>query len=298
MKHLDQLWKLLPQLGNKVEFKEENIQAFLEEIEAVVRGSALGRSPSISPSQTNQTVRQLWFCLNDVESTYNPDQFKPASKMKMLFSSVCEHVLILLLKEAGANIDVPKGRIHVEFTTPKGNIIKMSGTDDYRIDDEVVDCKMPDAEVYKTKFKSAKALVKGDVFGYIPQGNCYAKGAGKEFGGWDICNTSTGEIKHISAKTIDMEKSMGAFFNRYDEAVEAGDVMPDCQFSSWSHYDGTRKSMQTTKFSAANPQPFLELSDGVLPWECSRCIRRDTCWTDLERIDKPKDGVRHRVVIV
>ena len=295
MKHLDLLAELLPQLGNKVVFKEENVQALLEEVKAIVEGSAYGRSPSISPSQTNLTVRQLWYVLNGFTDVYNPDQFKPESKMKMLFSSVCEHVLILLLKEAGANIEVPKERIHVEFTTPKGRLVKINGTDDYRIDGEVVDCKMPNEEVYKDKFKSTKKLKEGDVFGYVPQGHCYAKGADKNFMGWDVCCTSTGKIKHISAKGIDMEASIQPFLIRYDEAMDAEDETPDCSFRSMSHYDRSKGGMMTTQFSADSPQEFLELSGNVLPWECSRCPWRDTCWANLERIEKASGSVRHRL---
>lgn len=295
MEHLDKLAALLPQLGNKVVFKDEDMQDFLEEVKSVMKGSAYGRTPSISPSQTSLTVRQLWYILNDITDVYNPDQFKPSSKMKMIFSSVCEHVLILLLKEAGANIEVPKSRIHVEFTTPKGNVVKMSGTDDYRIDGQIVDCKMPSEDVMKDKFKSVNALVEGDKFGYIPQAGCYSKGSGLPFMGWDICCTSTGKIKHISAETIDLDAGMLPFLNRYDEAVEAKEV-PDCQFSTYWKYDRDTKTMIHTVFSFEGRQAYLEGSGGLIPWQCSRCPWRDTCWIEeIERIDKPNEVVRHKV---
>ena len=272
MNHLDKLMQFLPNLGNNHKLDEGNVQDCLKEIEAVLKGSAKGRKASISPSQTNLTPRQIWFTLNGFESVYNPDQFKPSSKLKMLFSSVCEHVFALMLKEAGVDLQAPKGKIRVVIDTPDGHEIEMFGSDDYRIDGKIVDCKMPNEENYKKKFKSAAALADGDIFGYLPQAHLYSEGEQMEFVGWDVVCSSTGKFKHLNAEGLDLYASLDKFKNNYDIAKQAHTFEDaPCEFD------------------------YVEDS-GNIPWQCTRCRFRDVCWDSLERIEKPNEVVRHRYV--
>lgn len=269
MNHLDKLKQFLPNFGNNHVLDEGNVQACLKEIEAVLKGSAKGRKASISPSQTNLTPRQIWFTLNGFEEVYNPDQFKATSKLKMLFSSVCEHIFVLMLKEAGVDVEAPKGKIRVVIDTPDGHEIEMFGSDDYRVDGKIIDAKMPNEETYNKKFKNAKTLEEGDLFGYRAQAHLYSEGEQMEFAGWDIICSSTGKFKHISAEGLDLAASLDNFKANYDAAIKA-----------------------KTAEEAHCPFDYVE-EKGTIPWQCSRCRFRDVCWDNLKRIEKPNEVVRH-----
>lgn len=268
------LREYLSDFGNKKKIDGQNLEQCLSEIKAVLEGSAKGRKASISPSQTNMTPRQLWFTLNGFENEYNPDQFKEFSKLKMLYSSVCEHVLSLLMKEAGLDFEAPKERLKVVITTPDGHEVEMVGSDDGSLDGNVIDIKMPNEEVFKTKFKSPKYLAENDMFGYLPQAYLYSKAKGQPFSGWIVSCASTGAVKFISAKGINLEESLDEFKENYDLAMKA-------------------------KTYEEAPCKFDYIDDkGKIPWQCSRCRFRDACWGDqnLIRIENKSGSLRHEYV--
>ena len=60
--------------------------------------------------------------------SYNPDQFKPQAKLKMLNNSILEHVFVFLMKEAGINVEAPKNKVKIEIVSPQGNPIVMHGS--------------------------------------------------------------------------------------------------------------------------------------------------------------------------
>lgn len=266
--HLDKLEEMLSKLGSNYEPSEENIKECMSAIEDSIRSAFKRRKPSISPSQTGLTERQIWFITNGHTDVYNPDQFKPETRLKMLVSSVAEHLIVMLMREGGVDVKNVQKRLKVKIEEAG---MELTGSNDYEIDG-VVDCKVTNSDSFKTKFRSAKTLAENDHFGYLGQAYLYAKGSGKYFQGWDVFDANTFKFKHVSAKNIQKELK-----EAYDEFVSKLHVA-----SLMDHWDDV--------------EPCYELehtnSGTRLAWQCSRCPWRDTCWPNIEE-ERRGTVVRH-----
>lgn len=280
MKHLDTLRHHLSTLGNGEPIQnKEALDRCVDEIRTTIEASVLGRKPSISPSGTEHSPRYFRHILDGTTDVYNPDQFKPQAKLKMLINSVVEHIIVLLMEEAGINVEAPKNRVAVSILSPAGNKIEMRGSYDYTIDGEIVDAKVVNRENFMGKFKSSSAIANNDIFGYLLQGYLYETGEGKPFVGWDVFCGDDMRFRHVSARSIkgDIEQKLNRFGDRYDQAVRADSVweLPLCH------------KLETTNRNG------VPLDGTRLAWQCSRCPFRDTCFKNLREERKPNDVVRH-----
>lgn len=294
MNHLNVFRSYLSTLGNGEPLaNNEAMDRCIEEIRKTLEASIRGRSPSISPSGTENAPRYFKHILDGNTDVYNPDQFKPQAKLKMLINSVVEHVIVLLMEEAGINVEAPKNRVSIEITSPAGNVISMKGSYDYTIDGKIVDAKVVNRDNYAGKFRSSSSLANSDVFGYLLQGYLYEKGEGKPFVGWDVFCGDDYRMRHVSSLPIkgDVEAKLARFGGRYDTALEAESAydLPLCY------------SLETEKLSWPDQQPTGVLLENPftgehgtrIAWQCSRCPFRDECFKDLREERKQNDVVRH-----
>lgn len=239
---------------------EENIETLLSDVEKCVLSFFKGRKNSISPSQTSMTERQLWFTLNGYQDK-NPDAFKPETRIKMLVSSVAEHLIVFLMKEAG--IEITNQQASTEISEEDAGV-EMRGSIDYELDGQIRDFKCTSDENFRTKFRGGPTLAKNDPFGYLAQAELYSRGMGKEFGGWDVFNLNTGAIKSVAASSIkhEMEHQVDFFQYKLDTAREARRFsdLPMCH-------------------------PIRE--DGVVAWQCSRCNFVKQCFPDAVNEGEP-----------
>lgn len=296
MKHLDTLRQYLPTLGNGEPLtNQEALERCMSEIRNTIEASILGRKPSISPSGTENAPRYFKHILDGNTDVFNPDQFKPQAKLKMLINSVVEHVIVLLMEEAGINVEAPKNKMHVKIETPAGNIVEMAGSYDYTINGKIVDAKVVNKENFQGKFKSAKHLASNDIFGYLLQGYLYETGEGKPFYGWDVFCGDDYRFKHISSRNIQqgIQDKLERFGRRYDEALEAESAydLPLCYPLETKQTRLINGEFVQTNEPLTNP--FTGEEGTRIAWQCSRCPFRDSCFKNLTEERKPNDGVRH-----
>ena len=112
--------------------------------------------------------------------------------MRMMLGDLSEVLVNLIIKLAqGANITGAKTK--VAWQLAPDTVIE--GEDDIEIDNKVYDVKSASPWAYDNKWaKGWESLAADDSFGYIGQLIGYAKGQGKEPGGWIVLNKSTGEV--------------------------------------------------------------------------------------------------------
>ena len=272
MNHLDKLQQFLPNIGNRTEVSTERLDACLDAIRETIQGSFRGRKPSLSPSNTNLTARQIWFILEG-DDHCNTDQFKPTARFKMLVNSVVEHVLVLLMEEAGVDVKVNKEKVKLSLTTPDGHVIDMAGSYDYEIDGKIVDCKVVEPTNYSAKFKNSEKLKENDMFGYFNQAYCYSLATGKDFAGWDVLELSKGKMKFVPVNQEDLDGNLDKFLSAYDEAKRAKTYEDaHCEFSTMD-------------------------KDSKIRWQCSRCPFRDKCWEKYDLVEDRRDEVVRHIVI-
>jgi len=264
-------------VGNGVDADEELLEECLGAIKDTLRAQLKGRGlQKLSPSGTSATERQMWCMENGVETT-NRDQFKQATRLKMIVSSVAEHTIVYLMKEAG----IPIERCQERTETNLGEIT-LRGSWDYVLDGEVVDFKCTSDENYKDKFKSSKSLSESDPFGYKAQLSIYAQGAGLPAGGWHVYNLNTGDIKAIPFKGLEesADFEVHEFTNRLTESRKYDSVedIPVCQFPQNHWHKGN---------------PYVNGSGELqVAWNCARCNYLDKCWPNNKKTKQSIDKVR------
>tara|TARA_R100000951_G_scaffold63860_3_gene53622 strand:+ start:3314 stop:4003 length:690 start_codon:yes stop_codon:yes gene_type:complete len=216
MKPLNKLKKFLDEkVGKGHKPSPDNLSECLKEIEKGIVNTLKGRKPSISPSQTNKSVSDMWLILNGRGDEIVND-FSPELRLKMLAGTVLEPLFVLLMKEAGVEFDATQGKTEIKVTDD----FTMFGSYDYIIDGEVIDLKTTNMFSYSGKFKNQDTFAENDKYGYLGQAICYAKGAGKPFGGWHVLETNFFNFKELKADQLgyDMECAWDGFVERLSKA--------------------------------------------------------------------------------
>lgn len=268
---------------------ENNLSATLEAMEECLRSFFKGRKPSISPSGTNITPRQMKLIMEG-KMKHNPDQFKYNARLKMLLASLAEHMNVFLMKEAGLDIANEQRTVKVDIIHDGEKVGDMRGSNDYTLNGQVRDFKCSNAENFagshkdfkgnkiKAKWSSPSTLSEQDHFGYRVQGFIYDLGASKEgwsngFSGWDVFNLNTGEIKSVNAKSIMAETEMeyDQFCEMYSDVKEASsfEEFPYCE-DLWTDSKGRER----------------------LHWKCVRCQGVEACFPNSKRIEEGTSVMR------
>lgn len=143
---------------------EENLEAFCENLKALLRSRLAKQEPPSSPlrfSSLGKPDRQMWYEAHPEEGSKEP--ISAQTYVKFLYGDVVEQLFLFLAKEAGHTVE--SEQLEIEVDGIKGHI-------DAVIDGVVVDVKSASSYGFQ-KFKDNN--VHGDdPFGYVAQLAGYA----------------------------------------------------------------------------------------------------------------------------
>lgn len=192
----------------------ENIDWFVNRIREVVTRS-LGESgkakpPRLRASNIGKKDRELWFEFNQkrlgIDGTVlqiehgnevddlNSNFIDGPTYMKFLYGDIIEAILVLLMKEAGYNLDVSQEELAVDRVTGHADCI-VHHSNDQR---EVIDTKSASRFAFEPKFVKGDLLNGDDAFGYIGQNSHYRQATNADASGWLAANKDTGELAYLS----------------------------------------------------------------------------------------------------
>src|SRR5690606_6702193 len=123
--------------------------------------------------------RKLWYMMNTDVKQVN----KPSDYIKFLFGHILEHLVLLLVREAGHVVEDEQKKVELEG---------VEGTIDCKIDGVLVDVKSASNHGIK-KFKN-DTLTHDDPFGYLGQISGYTKAVGDEEAAFLAINKENGEL--------------------------------------------------------------------------------------------------------
>lgn len=225
MKPLNKLKKFLDkEVGNNAKVNDDIIAEMLSNIEDTIRSVFKGREPTISPSSTNMSTKDMWLILNGRANEVEKD-FSPELKLKMIAGGVLEHVIVALMEHAGVKFADKQKK--VELIIKEANNFKMKGTLDYIIEDKkhlkVWDMKTTNMFSFKNKFSSPDKLAENDKFGYLGQAKAYELGAGVPFGGWHVVETNFFNFNEVKADNIqyEIDNAWETFVYKLNKAINA-----------------------------------------------------------------------------
>jgi hypothetical protein len=172
---------------------EENLEAFAEGVKGSVK-RAIEEAGTKDTKHLRMSImglpnRKIWYMLN----TETPQVLKPSDYIKFIFGHILEHLLLLLVKEAGHIVANEQLEVVVDG---------IPGTLDCTIDGIPIDCKSASAYSFK-KFKN-DTLHLDDPFGYIGQISGYAEALGIEEGGFLVINKESGELVVTLLDSMDL----------------------------------------------------------------------------------------------
>lgn len=146
------------------EVKEENLEAFANDLKDILRDALSHQSDERSPlrfSALGKPDRQIWYDAHPEEGT--KEELRPQTLFKFLYGHVIEQLILFLAKEAGHSVEQQQAEVEVDGV--KGHI-------DAIIDGTVVDVKSASPYGYR-KFKDNR-VIEDDPFGYVAQLSGYA----------------------------------------------------------------------------------------------------------------------------
>lgn len=202
------------------------------------------RKPTLRMSNLGKPLRQLYYELND----YKKEPLSPQTKMKFLYGSICEELVLFLVKEAGYS--VTKEQMEVEVDGVKGHI-------DAFIEDVLVDVKSCSTRSFE-KFEKGK-LLEDDPFGYIAQLNGYAVTTGATRAAFLAIDKVLGKICLLEIKLgeYDVPKRISEV-----RTAVASDIPPE-------------RCYKPKPLSKTDKSGNLVLASG-----CGYCSHKFECWKD------------------
>lgn len=160
---------------NRHEPSEKNLEAFAENLKALMRRRLAGKSDeprtTLRFSNLGKPDRQLWYDEHPDESQ-PAETLSPKTEFKFLYGDLIEQLLLFLVKESGHDVQSEQGTVEVDG---------VRGSLDAVIDGVTVDVKSASPMSFK-KFESGR-LREDDPFGYIGQISGYASETTPESGG-------------------------------------------------------------------------------------------------------------------
>lgn len=208
---VDRLYSVFTNPDHKV--SPENIDWFVNRIREVVTKSlsesGKAKSPRLRASNIGKKDRELWFEFNqkrlgldgvmlqiehgneieDIPSSF----ISGDTYMKFLYGDITEALLVLLMKEAGYNVDVSQEELKVGEVSGHADC-KVTHEDGLK---EVIDTKSASRFAFEPKFVQGDLLNGDDPFGYIGQNSHYRQATNSDTSGWLAANKDTGEIAYL-----------------------------------------------------------------------------------------------------
>lgn len=211
-------------------------------------------------SNIGKPVCQLWYEKNEAEGEPKDYSFP----LRMAFGDATEVIFMAIAKAAGVDIT---GINEAGSITVNG--VKINGTSDVTISDEIWDVKSASSYAFKEKFNSPygyKNLLANDDFGYIAQGHGYEMAMGKPFKGWLVVSKETGDIAalEVPEEFKDSASDTVAMLERKITLLDS----PEFPGREYEDVEETFKKSKT--------------GNRILGKTCSYCQFRHTCWPDLK----------------
>lgn len=245
----------------KASFSEELIQEFGTRCMQILRDQFTEKAEkkfTLRMSNLGRPLRQL---LLDKQNGGKYTVSKEA-KLKYAIGHMYEALMLAVLKQSGVNVVDHDKRVELQVEDTK-----IYGTYDVKIDGKIYDIKTASPYSYEYKFTSPDTLRKSDSFGYFAQGFGYSLADDSPFGGWIVCNKTTGEFKVISINEPEHDKLQEEYRQAIFDTVKAvnSDVpMPPCP--------------------GVVDEVFGKTPTGnrVLNAECSFCEHKRTCHKEIQ----------------
>lgn len=208
---VDRLYSVFTNPDHKV--SPENIDWFVNRIREVVTKSlsesGKAKSPRLRASNIGKKDRELWFEFNQkklglegtmlqIEHGNEVDDLNSSfiggdTYMKFLYGDITEALLVLLMKEAGYDVNVDQTELKVNDVTGHADGIVTHNNGER----EVIDTKSASRFAFEPKFVEGSLLEGDDAFGYVGQNSHYRQATGADKSGWLAANKDTGEIAYL-----------------------------------------------------------------------------------------------------
>lgn len=203
---------------------------------------------------------KLWFEKNGYPAEPKDYSFP----LKMAFGDATEIILMAAMQAAQVDITGINEAGSIEVSG-----VKINGTSDVTISDEVWDVKSASAYSFKEKFNNPYGyahLKEKDDFGYIAQGHGYEMAIGKPFKGWLAVSKETGEVA----------------------ALEVPEEFKDSAPDTVKMLETKIAKLESKEFPGRDfedvPETFKRKPTGNrhLNTACSYCQFRHSCWPNLQ----------------
>jgi hypothetical protein len=141
-------------------------------------------------SSIGRPDRQIWY---DLKEQNKEKLFSPPVRIKFLYGHILETLLLTLSKLAGHKVTEEQKEVTIAGVT---------GHQDCRIDDFLVDCKSASTASFK-KFENG-TLKEQDPFGYIGQLSAYAEAHGDKEAGFFVIDKQNGYLTLLKVHEMEM----------------------------------------------------------------------------------------------
>lgn len=219
-------------------------------------------------SNVGRPLCQLQMAAQGAKESRKPYNFI----MRMMLGDAAESILGIVLKAAGANITGANDNVELDVAG-----VKIRGTDDVEIDNEVYDIKSCSPWAFDNKWSSGYEHFKNtDTFGYIGQLFGYAAAKGKKPGGWITVCKSSGRIKVLSCDASPAEeKAVKRNIATNVKAVNSNQPFKRCfepEDDKWRGKSTGRKRLGKT---------------------CEFCPFLGSCWPEAEYLPHPNSEAKN-----
>lgn len=211
-------------------------------------------------SNIGQPTCKLWY-----EKNRYPAEGKEYNHpLKMSFGDVTEIILMAALHAAQVDITGVNEAGSIEVAG-----VKINGTSDVTISDQIWDIKSASAYSFQNKFNNPYGyshLKENDDFGYIAQGHGYEMAIKKPFKGWLCVSKETGEVA----------------------ALEVPEGFKDSAHETVTMLEHKVKALESKEFPGREfedvPEKFKKKLTGNrhLGTACSYCPYKASCWPTLQ----------------
>tara|TARA_R110000824_G_scaffold50472_2_gene140938 strand:+ start:4513 stop:5337 length:825 start_codon:yes stop_codon:yes gene_type:complete len=188
---------VIPDIGKRLResrpIKKENREAFLAGMSNVLSTyleEDRKGSKNIRMSNIGKQDRKIWM---DVNGPDIKEELTTSNRMRFLYGSIVEELLLFLVKESGHEVTAEQKKVTIDG---------VDGHMDCKIDGEVVDIKSASPHGFK-KFKTGFDQTQ-DEFGYIGQISGYVEAEGKDKGYFLAMNKSDGDLALLEIEDFDL----------------------------------------------------------------------------------------------
>ncbi len=226
---------------------------------------------SLYMSNAGKPYCQLWMEANAVKG--EPRDYN--SSMRNLFGYIIEAATILVLQEAGIEIEDKFKKVSLDIGG-----INIRGEYDVKIDGGIWDIKSASPYSFDNKFGNKggfSTLLRDDPFGYVAQGYLYGAASGYPFRGWIVVNKSTGEFVFLEVPREDTHIKE-AVLEEVDTKIR--------RLVAKEPFERSYGDIKETFYKK-------ETGNRVLIKACEFCAFKTTCWPGVQALPSIPSKGKH-----